>query len=113
MRLAIFVFILAYACCTVAGGSGGYEKVTSGSTCMRGTRVTSKEECVEAAKQLGLSDKDAVESSGDWSDWPPYCFAAGGGVYFNTNGDATSMCNSEDRICICNEPGMIEAMIKK
>ena len=80
---------------------------------MRGTRVTSKEECIAAAKQLGLSDKDAVESSGDWSDWPPYCFAAGGGVYFNTNGDATSMCNSEDRICICNEPGMIVAMIKK
>ena len=77
---------------------GGYIRVTSGSTC---ERVTSKAECEEAARQLGLSDTVALEESK--SNWPPYCYVNINALYFNINGTATSHCNSNSRICICKE----------
>ena len=82
---------------------GGYIRVTSGSTC---ERVTSKTECEEAARQLGLSDTVASEETK--SNWPPYCYLNINALYFNINGNTTSHCNSNSRICICKEtPGNI------
>ena len=82
--------------------------VTSGSTC---TRVTSKEECEDAARQLGLADTEAGEET--VSDWPPYCYFYDHGnrqeLYFNKDGNAISECNSDGKICICkNESGEMD-----
>ena len=79
--------------------TGGYIRVTIGSTCQR---ITSREECEEAAAQLGLSDTEASEEY--VSDWPPYCYIyEGDSLYYNTNGNATSQCNTIKRVCICKE----------
>ena len=76
-----------------------YIMVTSGSTCKR---VTSKADCEEAARQLGISDTEASEET--VADYPPYCyFYMGRSLYFNNNGNATSQCNSESRACICQK----------
>ena len=73
--------------------------VTSGSTC---ERVTTKAECEEAARQLGLSNTTAEEETVD--DYPPYCYFTGGEwevwLWFNKNGSSTSQCSS-DEVCIC------------
>ena len=69
-----------------------YHKVTSGSNCKR---VTSKAECEEAARQLGLSDTEAhVEAP--TPDYPKYCYYHGGSLYFNDNADGTSTCGHAD-----------------
>ena len=78
-----------------------YTKVTSGSTCVR---VKSKEDCEEAARQLGHSDSEAIEEN--ISNWPPYCYFYDGnqyekGIYFNKNGSAVSECNYDTKVCIC------------
>ena len=80
-----------------------YTMVTSGSTCKR---VTSKADCEEAARQLGLSDTEASEET--VATWPPYCyFYNGQSLYFNNNANATSQCNPDSRVCICEKiPGM-------
>ena len=73
-----------------------YAMVSSGSTCQR---VTSKAECEEAARQLGLIDTGASELSN--SEFPAYCYykPAEEHLYFNTNTDNT-LCTSE-RNCLC------------
>ena len=86
-----------------------YIQVTSGSTC---NRVTSKEECEEAARQLGLSDTEAHE--GSWTWWVPHCsfyhssWSNRGYLYFNNNGDEDLECNSDTKICICKEASSCE-----
>ena len=83
---------------TNATNPSGYYLVTSGSAC---ERITSKEECEEAARQLGLSDTNAAGEN--VSDWPPYCYSIDGrSLYFNNNGYSTSRCSAE-RLCICKE----------
>ena len=73
-----------------------YTMVTSGSTC---ERVTSKAECEEAARQLGLSDTTATKENEH--DNPPYCyFLFGEDLCFNRNGNPGSPCSSEEA-CIC------------
>ena len=70
--------------------------VTSGSTC---ERVTTKAECEEAARQLGLSDTTATGEREP--DYPPYCyFLDGEDLWFNRNGNSESPCLS-DEVCIC------------
>ena len=77
---------------------GAYTMVTSGSNC---GRVTSKAECEEAARQLGLSDNVASEES--VSNWPPYCyFYNERSLWFNNYGDAVSQCTNS-AACICKE----------
>ena len=77
-----------------------YTKVTSGSNC---NRITTKEACEEAAAQLGLADTEASEFENE-SDWPPYCFFyKGESLWYNSNGDASSECDSNKRVCICKK----------
>ena len=85
-----------------------YTKVTNGSSC---ERLISKEECEDAARQLGLSDtKASVENT---AGWPPSCyFHSGHSLYFNQNSYATSECNSNSRVCICKKSSG-ETLIKK
>ena len=87
--------------------TGGYTRVTSGSTC---TRITSKADCEEAARQLGFSDTSANEENE--SSWPPYCYGYGGStIYFNLNANAVSDCDSDNRICFCKDTtGKMEYM---
>ena len=76
-----------------------YTRVTSGSTC---ERVTTMAECEEAARKLGLSDTTAREES--VSDYPPYCyFYKGRLLWFNNNANANEPCNSDSKVCICQE----------
>ena len=73
-----------------------YSLVTSGNSC---GRIKSKAGCEQAARQLGLSDTEASEEN--VSDYPPYCYIYDGKkLWFNTNGDSPSGCNS-DEACIC------------
>ena len=75
-----------------------YYRVTEGSTC---ERVTSKAECELAAKQLDLSDTEALVE--DKSDWPPFCYLyKGRSLFYNTAGNNASECNS-DSVCICKK----------
>ena len=75
-------------------------KVTSGNNCKR---LTSLEECEEAARQLGLADNEASEIRGSMS--PPFCYLYRNyrGVFlkFNNNINSSAPCNSNSRICIC------------
>ena len=76
-----------------------YTRVMSGSTC---ERVSSKSECEKAARQLGLAVTVASEESA--SDWPPHCyFHNGWQLWFNTDGNAVSHCDSREMVCICKE----------
>ena len=76
----------------------GYIKVTSGSTC---DRITSKAECQEAARKLGLANTVAFEMTN--SHWPPYCFFnKGQSLWYNNNANAASKCNKK-KVCICKE----------
>ena len=76
-----------------------YTRVTSGSTC---ERVTTKTECEEAARQLGLSDTTAREETA--SSYPPYCyFYKGKSLWFNNDSNADPQCNSDSKVCICQE----------
>ena len=82
---------------------GEYIKVTSGNNCKR---LTSVEECEEAARQLGLSDTEAQQIKGLSSQ--PFCYlyhtgtgnSRGAYLKFNKISNASAPCNS-DRICIC------------
>ena len=79
-----------------------YIKVTDG-TC---NRITSKPECEEAARQLGLSDTSASEET-TVTDFPPYCyFCCGGELWFNDYGNSDGSCTSEN-VCICKN-GKVE-----
>ena len=72
------------------------DRVTSGSSC---ERITTKEDCETAARELGLSDAEADVN--DDASYPPYCyFHKSGHLIFNTNGQATAPC-SDLRSCIC------------
>jgi len=78
--------------------AGAYIIVLSGSTC---ERVTSKEECQEAARQLGLSDTTANEEAE--YNYPPYCyFYDGFSLYFNKQLNSETVC-SPDNACICKK----------
>ena len=83
--------------------TGRYVRVTNGTNC---ERVTSKNECEEAAKQLRISDTDA------WNEtmpriWPPYCyFSQHGGqhlLYFNEYANSRAHCEYMAKECICKE----------
>ena len=67
-------------------------------------RITTKEECLKAAKQLDfdlLKDEASVETA---PDSPPYCYVhANTRLRFNNNGDATGPCDSYNRVCICKK----------
>jgi len=83
---------------TTTTEAGEYIIVTSGSTC---ERVTSKEECEEAARQLGLSDTTAAEETS--YSYPPYCyFYNGSSLYFNNQLNSDTVCSSYDP-CICKK----------
>ena len=80
-----------------------YTRVKSGTTC---ERVTSKAECEQAARQLGLSV--TVAKVVTESDWPPNCYFYNGDshgngktLYFNNDHNAASECNPGSRVCIC------------
>ena len=82
-----------------------YTGVTSGSTC---ERVTSKADCEQAARQLGLSV--TVAKVVTESDWPPNCYFYNGDshgngktLYFNNDHNAASECNPGSRVCICKK----------
>ena len=87
--------------------TGGYTRVSNGHNC---SRVTSKEECEHAARQLELAGTVASEES--ISSWPPYCyFASGQTLWFNQNGNSSKKCKPS-RVCICKEmPGKVEASV--
>ena len=78
-----------------------YTRVTSGPFCQR---ITSKTECEEAAKELGLSGTEAEEET--VSDWPPNCYFStdgdGAGLWFNNDGDSAEHCD-RNQICICKK----------
>ena len=82
---------------TTATVTGGYERVTSGSTC---ERVSSKSECEEAARQLGLADTQAQEETS--SGFPPYCYFYDSlnTLWFNKDGNGAPQC-SNTKVCIC------------
>lgn len=81
-----------------------YIKVTSGSSCIR---VTSKAECEEAARQLGLSDTLATEE--EKSNWPPHCyFNKEKSLYYNKRSDSARDCNSHTRTCICKDEAYLD-----
>ena len=82
---------------TTATITGGYERVTSGSTC---ERVASKSECEEAARQLGLADTQAQEETS--SGFPPYCYFYDSlnTLWFNKDGNGAPQC-SNTKVCIC------------
>ena len=81
---------------------GGYEIVTSGSTC---ERITTKANCEEAAKQLDLQPIDEY----DWNTVAPYCNYEmkdgkyNGRLYFNSQFNSTAECGSEIFNCICKK----------
>ena len=75
-------------------------------------RVTSKADCEQAARQLGLSV--TVAEVVTESDWPPNCYFYNGDshgngktLYFNNDHNAVSECN-DSKICICKKaPGTV------
>ena len=78
-----------------------YVSVTSGSTCQR---ITSKEECEEAAKQLGFTQSNIGASlEDDETNFPPYCYfysRGPGSLWFNENGNSAVPCKGGViRIC--------------
>ena len=76
-----------------------YTMVTSGSTC---ERVTSKAECEEAARQLGLSDTTADDDGQDGVNYdPPFCYFESGSLKFNSLATNTGPCTTSDQ-CICS-----------
>ena len=79
----------------------GHKVVTSGTTC---ERITTKEECEKAAKELGYknlsNDEDfvAVEKEGDGV---PYCYLSMlQNLIFNKNGGSTKPCSGLSQ-CFC------------
>lgn len=70
--------------------------VTRGSTC---ERITLKEECEEAASQLGLPATHA----NTYDKNAPFCFYDGKYLFFNNDGNTASLCNSNIGVCICKE----------
>ena len=85
--------------------TGRYVRVMNGTNC---ERVTSKKECEEAARQLRLSDTEALRHNETKThSWPPYCyFSQHGGqhvLYFNEYGDSAAHCKYTVQECICKE----------
>ena len=103
----------------ITGVRQEYTQVTSGTTC---ERVTSKAECEQAGRQLGVNDYDGdyVSEPHDYSRlhdyWPPGCFTytqvhhfnsgteTRTSLYFNQHdGVGDWQCDSRTRVCICKE----------
>ena len=79
----------------------GYYLVTSGTAC---ERITSRIECEEAARKLGLFYDTSAEGANTSIYWPPYCYYdLLEGLFFNVDGNSTSQCSASDRICICKK----------
>lgn len=75
-----------------------YTNVTMGSSC---ERITTKEDCEDAARELRLSDTTAWEETN--AKWPPGCYVNVKYLYFNKNSSATTKCNSLNMVCICKK----------
>ena len=84
-----------------------YSLVTNGHNC---NRVTTIDQCEEAAQLLGMDDvtADVLPPDVDADDRPPYCFYKTGerhvGLKFNPKGDSTTACD-EIRACVCHNEG--------
>ena len=85
-------------------------EVTSGTGCgSTGLRITAKEDCEAAAKELGFSFSQSVHEIDDGKDWPSYCLYPGlfGSLFFNKDTTSTKPCDSDQRKCICKKLGEI------
>ena len=82
-------------------GLARYSRVANGSRC---ERVTSREECEKAARQLNVSKFTAREE--DELRYPQFCYLYKTKkeeiLYFNKHNSTNSNCNS-DHICICRK----------
>ena len=89
-------------CCSKHGWCGSdpaYKWVKSGLSC---NRITSKEECENAASELGHSDTTADTISE--SSYPPYCSSYHGALKWNTLTSSSYECDSDDH-CLCASAG--------
>ena len=65
--------------------------------------ITTKADCEEAYKQLGLFVGAIDDNQSGSADDPPFCYMKWGRLKFNTDGSNTGLCDENGRECLCIE----------
>ena len=82
----------------VGSNTGKYYTAKDGPAC---NLVEDKDECNQAATELGLKDKEASTETRD--DYPPHCyFYNSNSLWFNKNKNSKERCTYRDT-CICKK----------
>ena len=92
-------YLVSEVCNEGAGLHGDAPQILLYSQCEH--YITSKEECTNELKRLGLSNSVQEVSS---LERPPGCYGYRNLYYYNINSQSTRNCGYQGRACICTKP---------